>query len=283
MKQDIDARCDLFATGVTLYECVTGSNPFLTGARDPLEVFRRVESQPLPRLALTFTHAADFADFISAMTQKRRTTARRQFKRHFFGSSRYATPRVFRFVELFLHVGMFTAFRRKRLSLHWGSRLMELYLQFGYGMMEHCRSLIADWGGGTAILSPRDLTHDQLLRLAQDVHKLPGGNVLVDPQFYLPHADHERLCQHDYWPKSYSTTAFWQGTALNDLLTKLLKYNDELGAQAFVLPGLLADTISDDWLGIQESTLAEASNVAPVELSTRPLPSVLTLQKTQIK
>ncbi len=39
---------------------------------------------------------------------------------------------------------------------------MNLYLQLGHGMMEHCRHLISRWGGGTVILSPRDLSPDQL-------------------------------------------------------------------------------------------------------------------------
>ncbi len=75
---------------------------------------------------------------------------------------------------------------------------MELGLQFGYGMMDHCRSLIAAWGGGTAVLSPRDLNGDQLRRLAVSLKALPNARVLVDPQVYLPHSDHERLCSHDY-------------------------------------------------------------------------------------
>jgi hypothetical protein len=39
---------------------------------------------------------------------------------------------------------------------------MELFLQFGFGMMEHCRVLVDEWGGGTVILSPRDLNETQL-------------------------------------------------------------------------------------------------------------------------
>ena len=35
---------------------------------------------------------------------------------------------------------------------------MELHLQFGFGMMEHCRHLLTEWGSGTVVLSPRDLT-----------------------------------------------------------------------------------------------------------------------------
>ena len=72
IKQDIDARADLFALGVTLYECAIGVNPFRDGARDVFEVLNRVETQPLPRLRLNFGAAADFADLVEALTQKRR-------------------------------------------------------------------------------------------------------------------------------------------------------------------------------------------------------------------
>ncbi|HPD15431.1 MAG TPA: serine/threonine-protein kinase [Planctomycetota bacterium] len=72
MKPDIDSRADLFALGVTLFECATGSNPFRTGAADLLEVLRRVETMPLPRLALGLRAAGSFADLVLTLTQKRR-------------------------------------------------------------------------------------------------------------------------------------------------------------------------------------------------------------------
>jgi serine/threonine protein kinase len=72
VKGDIDARCDLFATGVTLYEAATGQNPYVVGARDFQEVFRRVETVPLPRLLIPIAQQAAFADLVSAMTQRRR-------------------------------------------------------------------------------------------------------------------------------------------------------------------------------------------------------------------
>ena len=139
---------------------------------------------------------------------------------------------------------------------------MELYLQFGYGMMEHSRHLIDRWGGGTVVLSPRDLKDEQLTRLASTIGKLDGGKVLLDPQFYLPHSDHERLCSHDYWPADYQTGAFWQGPALNKLLTDLRELNLSLGCGSFVLPGILAAQIDDDWIEIQRSVLEEAKAIA---------------------
>ena len=148
---------------------------------------------------------------------------------------------------------------------------MELYLQFGYGMMEHCRHLISEWGGGTAILSPRDLTAEQASRLSTTIRALPGGNVMLDPQFFLPHADHERLCQHDYWPDNYTTNSFFGGPALNQLITKLKNLNQSLNTSSFILPGLLATKVDDMWLETQRAILEEA------RVSAANLPLVMTI------
>lgn len=164
-------------------------------------------------------------------------------------------------MNCYVHVGMFTRRFGQRIQKHFGERLVELYLQFGYGMMGHCRSLIGQWGGGTAILSPRDLNGEQLVRLAGSITKLPNGRVLLDPQFYLPHSDHERLCSHEYWPKTYQTNEFWQGggQALTNLTMKLTQLNQQLDCTEFILPGLHADSINDDWLATQEAVLEEAT------------------------
>lgn len=135
---------------------------------------------------------------------------------------------------------------------------MELYLQFGYGMMDHCRVLLSSWGGGTAILSPRDLTDEQLLRLGKDIAAVAGSESLLDPQFYLPHSDHKKLCEHTYWPNDYDTTMFWQGPPLSALLRDISKLNRDVGCKRMILPGLFASAIDEDWLETQRAILEES-------------------------
>jgi hypothetical protein len=161
-------------------------------------------------------------------------------------------------MEMFLHTGMTTSRFSWRFTSWPGRTLLELKLQFGYGMMDHSRSLINAWGGGCVILSPRDLSPQQFERLGREIIALPGGRVLLDPQFYLPYADHDRLISHEFWPGEYSTAVFWTGDELRVLVKKLSDLNTALGCHSFILPALFAEKVDDDWLAQQKLVIDEA-------------------------
>lgn len=135
---------------------------------------------------------------------------------------------------------------------------MEFYLQFGWGMMSLARELIAKWGGGTAILSPRDLKPNQIERIGQDLVDL-SGEVLIDPQFYLPRADHHRLISHEYWPQDYDTQGFSdQNREL--MLRSLISLNNQAGSTSILVPGERADMVNELWLESQRALLETASD-----------------------
>ncbi|MCL4849389.1 MAG: hypothetical protein KJ066_22785 [Acidobacteria bacterium] len=139
---------------------------------------------------------------------------------------------------------------------------MELHLQFGFGMMEHCRHLLTEWGGGTVVLSPRDLNDKQLRSLAEDVAGIEGGRTLLDPQFYVPHADHDRLCSHGFWPADFTSGSFFQGPEMESLVRQIVELNKELGTEAIILPGILANPVDDLWLAHHESFVTTARDIA---------------------
>lgn len=139
---------------------------------------------------------------------------------------------------------------------------MEFNLQFGYGMMAHSRELIERWSGGTVVLSPRDLSADQITRLSSELADL-GATVLIDPQLYLPHKVHERLAEHEFWPADYDSGMFWSGAELKRMMAAIKRLNDGASTSALVLPGILARRVDDDWFSTLQATYEEAERVAP--------------------
>lgn len=135
---------------------------------------------------------------------------------------------------------------------------MELYLQIGYGMMGHAKELIEKWDGGTIILSPRDMTLEQMINISNELNQ-KNGEVLLDPQFYQPHSDHDKLTNHSFWPQNFKTSDFITGNGLKDMLNLLWNdYNDKIKSKFFILPGRYSSNIDDDWKKLNDLIIEES-------------------------
>lgn len=134
---------------------------------------------------------------------------------------------------------------------------MDLYLQFGYGMMSLCKDLIKKWNGGTVVLSPRDLSKSQMDKFSRELSSI-NGRVVIDPQFYLPHANHGRLTSHEFWPNDYNTSLFSKSDITKMLLILKDSYNDKFDSSFFILPSFFGSIINNDWYN-HNNLVVEAS------------------------
>ncbi|RIL04968.1 MAG: hypothetical protein DCC71_12190 [Proteobacteria bacterium] len=157
---------------------------------------------------------------------------------------------------------------------------MQLYLQFGHGMIEHTKALLKSWGDGGVVLSPRDLTRDQIVNVGQAVTKL-GREALLDPQCFAHDADHHRLMTHEHF-KAFSacaTTSLFTPQGARDVIKPLFALGVELGAQRHIVPGLLARPVSQDWVSMQTHLIA----IAKEEAAGRPLLATVALSSDSVR
>jgi hypothetical protein len=137
---------------------------------------------------------------------------------------------------------------------------MDFFLQFGHGMMKMSEHLIDSWGNGTVILSPRDLKYNQMEKTARAIRQ-KKGNVVIDPQFYLPRSKHKKLNDHSFWPVDYQTALF-SPTSINEMLTLLNdEYNEKMDSSFFILPSLVCSSVDEDWNNWQLLILNEINKI----------------------
>jgi hypothetical protein len=134
---------------------------------------------------------------------------------------------------------------------------LNLFLQTGHGMMIHNLELISKWGSGTVVLSPKNMTKEQMLTHSEKIAK-ENGSVLIDPQFYIPRTKQEKLLEHPYWPEDYQTGRFFSGAGIKKIIDDLLSlYIEPMGASAFIIPTLLLDEKGSEWDIFTEATINE--------------------------
>lgn len=161
---------------------------------------------------------------------------------------------------------------------------MDLYLQFGHGMMEHCRHLIAKWGEGTVIISPRDLKEDQIKSFSKDIIKL-NGRTLFDPQYYNPRADHYKLTQHEHWLDDFDTMQLSDTKYITGKFENIKIANDYSNTYAYIIPSFMCDSVDQLWIDVQEIFL-EASRKVFVDKEkyiTLPLKFEVLIDETAIE
>lgn len=127
-------------------------------------------------------------------------------------------------------------------------------------MMTLTEELVSAWGGGSVVLSPRDMTIDQMKRVAKSV-KAGNGNVFVDPQFYVPRSEQAKLTAHSFWPDDYETAAF-NSDSVQRLIEHLnTDYNQAFGTAAFIAPAVYASIVDENWYKMQRLYLEAAQKV----------------------
>lgn len=137
---------------------------------------------------------------------------------------------------------------------------MELFLQMGHGMKAHSLELLSKWGEGTVILSPKNMTLNQMKSIVNNIQQR-NGSVLIDSQFYMPRTSQEKLHLHSFWPQDYDTNTFFNGRGIKEMLRILLdEYIYPLEAAAFIIPTLYLENTNEDWNNSTERIISSLSN-----------------------
>lgn len=80
LKRQIDSRVDLFAVAVVAAEMYTGVNKYVHGARDPIEVLRRLDSTPVPWISFEGDRSQQLSTFVRVLGDHHRNRRPRTAK-----------------------------------------------------------------------------------------------------------------------------------------------------------------------------------------------------------
>ena len=116
---------------------------------------------------------------------------------------------------------------------------MNFFLQFGHGMKQMSIDLAKKWGEATVILSPRDITPDQLVQWSPSFLK-NNVHTLFDPQMYYPRSNNPNLMKYHFW-NTHVTTIANNGShiKMETILDSIIKYNQDAQTKNIILPSPL--------------------------------------------
>ena len=153
----------------------------------------------------------------------------------------------------------------------------------GYGMKKIATDLSRDWGGATAILSPRDMSPEQLAKWKMEFNKA-NVKTLFDPQYYFPESQHKGLQRYDYFDSSLVTKMEANTGIEDDIIKSVLSYNNIAGCEEFIIPAVMQrydEQWMDRWKRQCKKWIVAAKKVVRDRklLLTLTLPDSLLLQK----
>lgn len=140
------------------------------------------------------------------------------------------------------------------------------FIQMGYNGGKLGPDMMEREFADGAILSPADFDKDRNMELAREFHDA-NGDVLFDPQFYIPRADRENLESYDYFGEhggdDFDTADV--GGDLTDLSERLIELQDWLEVDAYLSPARTLDTFSttkiDEWLDYTEAFIRAVDDI----------------------
>lgn len=154
---------------------------------------------------------------------------------------------------------------------------MELYLQFGYGMKALTIDMAKKWKGVSVILSPRDMTPDQLTAWSKDFERA-GVECYFDPQCYCPKSELKRLIQYEYWDCNLNTNLQTGDTAIDKQIKEIKRYNDIANTKMYILPSIL-NNYDPEWANRFISQSKRFIDAAHKVMNDKPVFTTLALPK----
>ena len=154
---------------------------------------------------------------------------------------------------------------------------MELFLQYGHGMKALTIDLAKKWGDSSTILSPRDITPDQLSLWSKDFEK-SGVHCYFDPQCYCPRSALKKLSTYSYWDADLNMKIHSDDLFVDYQIKEIKRYNDIAKTKMYILPGILHE-YNPDWVNtfvLQSSRFIRSANKI---MSDKPLLATLALPK----
>ena len=152
---------------------------------------------------------------------------------------------------------------------------MELFFQMGYGMKKIAIELSKDWGGAVAILSPRDMSPQQLVKWGADLKKA-NVNTMFDPQCYYPKSMHKGLQQYSYFDNSLVTKMESDVSIEDKIIKSLCEYNEMAGCGDFIIPAVMLQ-YDERWMERWKKQSFKLINASKKEIGNKKLYLTLAL------